>query len=50
MNRQRMIPRPAIDTASGGSGIRGAGEDCLSPQGEFRSPQSGYPARRGLQP
>ncbi len=29
--------------ASGVSGIRGAGEDCLSPQ-------SGYPARRGLKP
>ena len=38
---------PAI--VSAGRGIRGAGEDCLSPQGEFRGLQSGCPGRRGLQ-
>lgn len=42
-----MITQPRISTESAGRGIRGAGEDCLSPQGEFRSLQSGYPVRRG---
>ena len=41
---QKGLHRPpelAPKSARGGRGIPGAGEDCLSPQGEFRSLQKG---------
>ena len=52
MNRtlQKGLYRPpelAPKSARGDRGIPGAGEDCLSPQGEFRSLQKGCHGRLG---
>ncbi|NMF96771.1 hypothetical protein GPA27_05150 [Aromatoleum toluolicum] len=44
-----MIDRRAGTDASDVPGVRRAGEDYLSPQGEFRSRRREYPARRGSQ-
>ena len=45
---QKGLHRPpelAPKSVRGGRGIPGAGEDCLSPQGEFRSSGHRHPAQ-----